>query len=554
MSGQEPTLDAAAGTAEDVAWTTLEARRGQSAEASLPVVTRAPAPRRIGFFELGEVLGRGAFGTVYRARDVETHGREVAIKIFDARITTEEARVRFRREVEIASRLDHPLISSIIDYGTHDDSPYLVMRLIRGGTLKDKLERDGPFPPGEAARIMQRLALAIQHAHSRNAVHRDLKPSNILLEEGDPIVVDLGLSKSLIATDSFTGKGDLVGSPLFMSPEQLAGDRADERADVFGLGGLLYYLLTGEEPRTLEDFRQRVTREARLPRTVPSGLAAICGKALARRRERRFRSAQEMADSIDDWLAGRQLAFDTGSPLRRFLPAVMLRLIVGAIALTQLQRQQSQRALILEANLDNRYSIGDTELRIKDGRTQLGPQSELLFPYLKVIVGRQETWSPPRQQIETGREYIVGRDLAGFISLRFSFLRSPSPIRGRVVIESHRPGLAKEQAIELKAQAKMIRGQTLVDGTTIDFAGRLEGRDQAGLTWGHQREDQLLVNFGGRPTWSPPRPANRMNYWVEYPLGLADNHIVTATAVPSTETSGYSITIRVYDQEPSKGP
>lgn len=543
MTEQKPTVDASVDSTDAVIWRNIKATEETSEDklklktletSSSGVAVPADAPKTIASFSIKEELGRGAFGTVYRAVN-EDEEREVAIKIFAGRVTTKEAEVRFKREVEIASSLDHPNISSIIDYGTHKGLPYLVMRVIRGETIYQKVEKEGSIPPGEAARIIQRMAQAMHHAHSRNIIHRDLKPSNVILEKGEPVIVDLGLSKSMLTTESFTGKGDLLGSPLFMAPEQLFGEKADPRSDVFGLGGLLYYMLVAETPRSLEDFRKRATPEARLPREVPYSLAAICTKALANKPEKRFRSAADMAEVLDDWIAGREPRVEP----RRYSIILLLALLAGILFGGFLTSMffSSHQDLLFDKNIVNSYSVGGATVQVKDGRTQINVSSELRFPCLKVIVDDLETWSPPRQELDPDRRYFVGRLPDAFLLARASFSPAPGRIRGKIFFEPI--SVSKSPSSHLlplnNNGNNYFKGFKEIDGTLIEVEGQLQDSDKLGHIWSSGEAKQLLVTVGGKASWSPPRPMNRTDHMVEYPLGVVDKHFVTGRFLQKSE-------------------
>jgi hypothetical protein len=558
----EPTEYAEVDSTDSVDWLSVKSEtEAESAKLKVTALdpkesktgSRAEAPIEIGSFSIREELGRGAFGTVYRAVN-EAEDREVAIKIFAGRMTTKEAEVRFRREVEIASSLDHPNISSIIDYGTHKGLPFLVMRVIRGETIYQKVEREGSIPPGEAARIIRRLGIAIQHAHSRDVIHRDLKPSNVILERDEPVIVDLGLSKSLLTTESFTGKGDLLGSPLFMAPEQLFGEKADVRSDVFGLGGLLYYMLVAETPRTLEDFRKRATPDARLPREVPSGLASICAKALASKREKRFRTAAAMVSAVEDWIAGREPRIKP----RRISMTIVLAMIAGLVFGSMLALQilnPGPEALDFDKNIVNSYEIGGTPVVFKDGRTTINRNSELCFPCLKVIVQDLETWSPPRQQLQASRRYFIG-GFEGFILAYISFQPAPGHISGKVQFEKISV-LSPPEAMLLQLVSKdgrFFTAEKEIAGALLKIDGRFEDKDDQGIIWSGKENDQLQSSLSGIPSWSPPKPMNRTDHTVEYPLGVVNDRFITARFLPPSEDGSIMLRIQIHSRKDATKP
>ena len=293
------------------------ARIARAAEASGPITPTA-LPARFGSFELLEVLGRGGNGVVYRARQ-QTPNRAVAIKILraDPLLAPDEVS-RFCNEAELVARLDHAHIVPVYETGSHAGQLYCCMKLLEGGSLAAHLDHYRGDPRAAASLVIA-VARAIHHAHQRGILHRDLKPSNILLDaEGRPHVADFGLGKSLHTADaSLTPAGMLIGTPAYIAPELVMGQGglASTAADVYGLGTILYALLTGQPPYRGDGPFDTVLRVSSsdpvAPRAIDAGIDAdletICLTAMAREPERRYASAQALAEDLERWLSGHPI-------------------------------------------------------------------------------------------------------------------------------------------------------------------------------------------------------------------------------------------------------
>jgi serine/threonine protein kinase len=263
-------------------------------------------------YELLEKIGQGGMGYVYKARDRRL-GREVAVKILHW-IDSDRAH-RFAAEAEALARLQHPNIVPIYDAGSSESGQFIVMPMIRGGTLREHM-RDYLSNPREAVALLEKIARAVQYAHEQGIVHRDLKPGNILLDEnGEPHITDFGLAKFQRQTDPSTTmevEAPLVGTPAYMSPEQWSGD-ASPASDIYALGTMLYELLTGQRPFTKEKLHELVWSHTFQPPpsphtirpTVPRDLATICLKCLEKEPSARYRSAEEFAADLSRCLHGQ---------------------------------------------------------------------------------------------------------------------------------------------------------------------------------------------------------------------------------------------------------
>lgn len=266
-------------------------------------------PARFGRFRVLDVLGRGAMGVVYRAEDPAL-GRAVAIKTITLTGTDEERahfEARFLQEARAAGGIGHPSIITIYDVGREGDVAFMAMELLDGRELRD-LIRGGSLAPSEAIEIAAQVAEALAVAHERGVVHRDVKPGNImLLADGRVKVMDFGIAR-LRDPDVKTATGMMLGSPRYMSPEQVSGEPFDHRADIFSLGVVLYEMLTGITPFSGEDITQlmfQVVNGAVVPpshvnRMLPSVLDYILARALKKNSGERYGSAAEFAADLRD--------------------------------------------------------------------------------------------------------------------------------------------------------------------------------------------------------------------------------------------------------------
>ncbi len=273
-----------------------------------------------GDYELLEEIARGGMGVVYKARHLSLN-RVVAIKmILSGRLASEAEVMRFRAEAQAAARLNHRNIVGIYEVGEHQGQHYYTMPFLEGQNLAQWVE-SGEWRPGdgtEAARLLARVADAVQYAHEAGIVHRDLKPANILLgPDGEPRVTDFGLAKWLQGQARLTLTGDLIGTPGFMAPEQARGraGHATPATDIYSLGAVLYYLLTGRPPfvadSPLDGLLLVLESEAMLPRRinpqVSGHLEHICMRCLEKRPEDRYASARELAADLERFLKGDPL-------------------------------------------------------------------------------------------------------------------------------------------------------------------------------------------------------------------------------------------------------
>jgi serine/threonine-protein kinase len=284
-----------------------------------------------GRYAVERELGRGGMGIVLLARDLSLD-RLVALKLLPAMLAAQPLlRERFLREARTAAGLSHPHIVPIHAVEEQGGIAFIVMAYVDGETLADRVRRTGPLPPHEVARIVREVAWALAYAHGRGIVHRDIKPDNIMIERGSgrALVTDFGIARARSGpgvTDRLTLEGQLLGTAAFMSPEQGAGEHVDGRSDLYWLGGVGFYALTGRAPfeaATLDAllvarFTRAAPAVASIRPDVPTALAATIDRCLAREPHDRFASVEAVADALSEGtgVAGTQ---EVAPPVRSFL-------------------------------------------------------------------------------------------------------------------------------------------------------------------------------------------------------------------------------------------
>lgn len=273
--------------------------------------TAAGLRTQVGRFSIIKTLGKGGFGTVFKAYDPDLQ-RIVALKVPRGNlVASEQQRARFLREARNAARLSHEGVVGVYEVGSSDGTPFIVMELIEGESLLAILRRRR-LPVREAALLVAKVAGTLHFAHQQGVVHRDIKPGNILIDAaGEPRVADFGLSRCQELDNSLTREGDVLGTPSYMSPEQAAGDTAhiDGRSDIYSLGAVFYELLTGQVPfaGTVNSLLRQVQfAEPDAPRRrdpqIPRDAETICLKCLEKDSSRRYASAAELADDLNRFL------------------------------------------------------------------------------------------------------------------------------------------------------------------------------------------------------------------------------------------------------------
>ena len=266
---------------------------------------------------MGE-LGRGGFAVVYLVEDRKAR-RHLAVKVLRRELLLSQVLVeRFRREIRLASRLDHPNILPVLFSSEAADFAYYAMPRVKGKTLKEILKATGRMPVIEAVSLLRDLASALAHAHGRGVAHRDIKPSNIMMANGKPLILDFGLARALAAAEgsTLTVSGEIIGSPQYLAPEQAAGDRElDHRCDVYNWGLLGYEVLAGapafDGTSVQEVLYKQVAEEPRPLRALradaAAGVVAIIERAMRKNREERWQDMTEAVTALDAHLPAPHL-------------------------------------------------------------------------------------------------------------------------------------------------------------------------------------------------------------------------------------------------------
>ena len=436
----------------------------------------------IGVYRVTGLIGHGGMGTVYAAvRDDDVYRQQVALKVVKRGMDTQSIVHRFRHERQILASLEHPNIARLLDGGTtHDGLPYFVMEHITGQTITRYCENH-KISLAEKLRLFRQVCAAVQYAHQKLIIHRDLKPSNILVtDNGQSKLLDFGIAKLLTAEDgaeALTGTGVRLMTPDYASPEQVYGQSVTTATDIYGLGLVLYELLTAQK---LHRFKSRsaveiervvceteitkpsiLVNSAKLRRQLSGDLDNIALMALRREPERRYQSAEQFSDDVRRYLAGlpvraRQdtVGYRAGKFARRHklvLAAAMLVVLslIGGIVATSYQARRAERRFQQVRKLANTF-LFDFHAKIKElpGSTEAREMVvKTALEYLDSLA--QEATNDPALQMELAQAYVEVGDVQGDV-------RAASLGRTREAIESYRKALALVEQVVARAPDDII--------------------------------------------------------------------------------------------------
>jgi serine/threonine protein kinase/Tfp pilus assembly protein PilF len=444
--------------------------------ADLPPAVPRQLPAPFGRYELRELLGEGGMGSVYLAHDTQLD-RPVALKL--PRFGREErphARERFLREARAAAGLRHPNICPVYDAGEIGEALYLSMAYVAGEPLSRRLVREGRLPAWEAAALVRSVALAMDEAHRHGVVHRDLKPSNVLLDaRGQPVVMDFGLARRTGAAEDLrlTQAGSVLGTPLYMSPEQAAGDSdtAGPLSDIYSLGVILYELLTGQVPFRAET-RGRLLAQIQRDEPPPPRqfrpdldprLEAVCLRALAKAPEARFASMVEFAQALAPFTAADSGVSRSPSP-----PTV------------DYAPRRRRRGPLLAAGALLLVLLGGV-LYLATDHTTLEPKTQ--------ATPQPQGKLPPDEKLE-GRQKLARLLHDGHRLLRLALYDQALDVAGQALaLDPQSPG-----ALALRGTARAARGE--VTEALKDCAAALKANPETALAYSTRG---ILRNRQGRP-------------------------------------------------------
>lgn len=297
----------------------------------------------IGKYQILGVLGQGGMGVVYKALDPSI-GRQVAIKTIHKHLlsasTGADKIARFSREAQAAGRFMHRNIVTVFEYGDYDGAPYLVMEFVEGRELTEVLAEKRALSPAEVLETFSQVCAGLEHAHQKEVIHRDLKPANIfVLPDGTVKIADFGIARIQNAALDITGTGEILGTPYYMSPEQLMSKDIDARSDLFSLAVVMYEALTGVRPFhsdavtgvLLKILQESPPAPTSINPELPSSFDAFFAKALHKSPESRFQTAAELKTALSEAVASREPRHGATPPAAPTFRADDLAIVEGAL-------------------------------------------------------------------------------------------------------------------------------------------------------------------------------------------------------------------------------
>lgn len=280
-------------------------------------------PRKFGRYEIKSELGRGGMATVYHAHDPRFR-RDVALKVLPREFLHDTTfRARFEREAQTLASLEHSAIVPVYDFGEEDGQPYLVMRFLSDGNLIDRLNK-GPIPLSQVVRIVSQVASGLDEAHGQGVIHRGLKPDNILFDQHqDAFITDFGIAKLAAESNSITMANAIIGTPAYMSPEQVNGEEVDGCSDIYALGVIVFEMLTGklpyEAPTPVGLLMKHVTEPVphilELNPDLPLDCVAVIAQAMAKEREERYATATALSAALSAAIVQSKISDDVPASL-----------------------------------------------------------------------------------------------------------------------------------------------------------------------------------------------------------------------------------------------